>query len=131
MIRTDAFRFLRFVSVGGVAAGIDVLVGLIVFYFFGRDAAVPAMLGGIIIGYPISFLGHRHITYGIGMTELLKQIGWFVLYKSPNVISRYLVALAILAKHDWGALGLVVVIFYSFVVTRWIYTGKKPWQKAV
>lgn len=130
MIKIDTYRFLRFMSVGSVAAGIDVLVGLVVFYFFGRTAAIPAMLGGMIIGYPISFLGHRRITYGVGMTALLRQIGFFVLYKTPNVVSRYLVALAILAEFDWGILGLAVVIIWGFIATRWIFTGKWPWQKA-
>mgnify|MGYP001591671038 CR=1 FL=1 len=130
MLKIDLFRFLRFMPVGMVAGIIDGLVAGAVFLYFGRSAAIPAMLGGIVIGYPISFFGHRHVTYGTGMTSLLAQIGGFALYKSPNVIIRYLVALAILAEFDWGILGLAVIILWSFIATRWIFTGTPPWQKA-
>ncbi len=128
MFKIDAYRFLRFVPVGMCAGVVDVLTVSFVLYHYGRGQALTAALAGAVLGYPLSFFGHRHITFGVGMTPPRQQAITFLLLKSPNLGLRLLAALAVLVEQDWGVAVLVLVPVWSFVMKRWIFTGRAPWQ---
>lgn len=128
--KVDLYRAVRFAPVGMCTGLIDASVMAAVLYIYGREGALAAVLSGACTAYPINFVAHRYITYGIGMTPLMRQIGTFVLFKTPNLTVRVLVACAIMAQMDWGVAAIVLVPLWGFAMTRWIFTGTPPWKKA-
>lgn len=128
--KVDVYRALRYLPVGAAAGMLDAAIVSTLFYMYGRDAALWAAVLGAAIGYPLSFLGHRRFTFGPGLVRLRTHAWKFALLKTPNVLVRIFVALAVMVHQDWWTIALVFIPIWSFVMKRWIFTGTRPWRKA-
>ncbi|MDB5225249.1 MAG: hypothetical protein JWL87_201 [Candidatus Adlerbacteria bacterium] len=131
--RTDVFRGLRYWPVGMIGGITDTAVVFACLYIWGRSRGVEASLAGAAVGYSISFLGHRFITFGAQYTPLWRQLPLFVFLKSPNLAARVFIfhELVVENKLSSSIVLVIPIFFWNFGMKRWIFTGRAPWQKAV
>lgn len=131
--RIDIFRGLRYWPVGIIGGILDSVVMTGVILIFGREYGVEAALAGALVGYPLSFVGHRYFTFGKHYTPLGRQMASFAVLKSPNLAARVFLFQELIVDNKFTLSTLLVVplmFAWNFSMKRWIFTGTPPWRKA-